>query len=165
MLTHSDRQAAEFFIDDARERAATIYVLRYSTISEKWCSCSPKEAALYERQHPGVLLSPSRVPFRLEGDALAPCDQTLIVKFDQIEKPGGVPSASGSHHVHRVPASSLGVLINSTPDEMIVQNGPNGAVEVYRRSLVLSKEAGPVARVTYKSDRAGSPLVILEGDA
>lgn len=163
MLSHYDREQAEQYIEQTKQHAATEYVLRYSVTLGKWVTVSPREASQYERNHPGHLLTANRVPFHLEGDALAADDQTLIVKYEQIMKPGETPAASGSNRVIRVSASSLGVLIKGMPAEMIVHNGPNG-LEVYQRSLVLSRAAGPVARVTYKSSRAGSPLVVVEGD-
>lgn len=164
MLTHDDRERAEAFIQDARERAGMAYVLRYSVTADKWVSCSDREAAYYDRNHPGHLLAANRVPFRLEGDALDYRDVTLIVTHDQVMKPGEAPASGRAAGVYHRRASELGVLVDQAPDEMIVTNGPNG-VEVYRRSLVLKSQAGRVARVTYKSTRAGSPMVVLEGDA
>lgn len=162
MLSHDDRQAAEEFIQHAQQSAGATFVLRYSVTTEKWVTPSPQEAGYYERNYPGHLLRPERVPFHLEGDAWGADDGILIVQYDQVMKPGEVPTSSRSTRVVHVPASRLGILLRETPAEMIVHNGPSG-LDVYRRTLVM-RRAGQVGHVTYKTARIDAPIIVLEGD-
>lgn len=140
MLHHDSRESAEAFLAAAQGVGAE-YVLRWSTIAEKWATPSVWEAARLEEDHPGHLLRPENI------------DTPLVELEDD-------PPGAAAPRVRQLDAAAAGVPIAQAPVEVLVHR-PHAAPELYRRSIVLRRADDTVVRVSYTPVKPGGPVVIF----